>query len=256
MMKINAKTIGIALLCIIAIYGVIILIRKIMHDKSEDQKKLGWKYYMEPYGEIMDEACMNNDCTTEEGKKNATAQCMANLKQSMSNLKRRPGDENSLNNNWKYLESGCTNPDPEIRANACPEPCDPESVADYILRGGKSAATDYTAQSLKALQSMNDLASQSSVSRAVLEQIAQQKKDDLAKQALFQSVRSEDQSDLSSLFDTSETKEYYRRMDRTNMCYGCNCKLRQQPLSCAYCCSPSSFNQYNSNLFNSISNRN
>jgi hypothetical protein len=195
-MKINAKIIGMALVCLLAIYGVIILIRKIMSDKNEDIKKnKGWKYYIEPYGEIMDEACMNNDCTTEEGKTNATAQCMSSL-------------EKQFGPSWAFLKSGCTNKDVDIRSNACPEPCDPESVADYIVRGGKSAATDYTAQSLKALQSMNDLASQSSVSRAVLEQIAQKKKDDIAKQALFQSIRSEDQS---SLFDTLETKEYFRR---------------------------------------------
>ena len=195
MMKINAKTIGMALVCLLAIYGVIILIRKIMSDKTEDQKSKGWKYYIEPYGEIMDEACMNNDCTTEEGKKNATAKCMSSL-------------EKQFGPSWAFLKSGCTNKDVDIRSNACPEPCDPESVADYIVRGGKSAATDYTDQSLKALQSMNDLASQSSVSRAVLEQIAQKKKDDIAKQALFQSIRSEDQS---SLFDTLGTKEYFRR---------------------------------------------
>jgi len=195
MMKINAKTIGMALVCLLARYGVIILIRKIMSDKTEDQKSKGWKYYIEPYGEIMDEACMNNDCTTEEGKKNATAKCMSSL-------------EKQFGPSWAFLKSGCTNKDVDIRSNACPEPCDPESVADYIVRGGKSAATDYTDQSLKALQSMNDLASQSSVSRAVLEQIAQKKKDDIAKQALFQSIRSEDQS---SLFDTLGTKEYFRR---------------------------------------------
>jgi hypothetical protein len=200
-MKINAKIIGMALVCLLAIYGIIILIRKIMSDKNLKE----WKYYMEPYGEIMDEACMNNDCTTEEGKKNATAQCMSSL-------------EKQFGPSWAFLKSGCTNSDVDIRSNACPEPCDPESVADYILKGGKSAATDYTAQSLKALQSMNDLASQSSVSRTVLEQIAEKKKqsekkkqDDIAKLSLYNDIRNENQDDLSSFFDTNETKEYFRR---------------------------------------------
>ena len=48
-MKMNAKMIGYMLVCILALYGVIILIRKIMHDKTEDQKNMGLKYYVEPY---------------------------------------------------------------------------------------------------------------------------------------------------------------------------------------------------------------
>ncbi len=47
-MKFNAKSIGMILCYILAIYGLIILIRKIM-NRSEKNKEKSWSYYVEPY---------------------------------------------------------------------------------------------------------------------------------------------------------------------------------------------------------------
>jgi hypothetical protein len=67
----------------------------------------------------------------------------------MTNLKNQtPSDY------WKYIEAGCTHPDPETRAMSCPEPCDVSSVADYIVRGGQSEATSYTEKSRKELDDL------------------------------------------------------------------------------------------------------
>jgi hypothetical protein len=47
-MKYNAKSIGIILCYILAIYGLIILIRKIL-NREEKNKSKTWSYYVEPY---------------------------------------------------------------------------------------------------------------------------------------------------------------------------------------------------------------
>ena len=47
-MKYNAKSIGIILCYILAIYGLIILIRKILNRKEKNPKGT-WSYYGEPY---------------------------------------------------------------------------------------------------------------------------------------------------------------------------------------------------------------
>ncbi len=51
-MKYNAKSIGIVLCYILAIYGLIILIRKIL-NREEKNKSKTWSYYVEPYRRIM-----------------------------------------------------------------------------------------------------------------------------------------------------------------------------------------------------------
>jgi hypothetical protein len=47
-MKFDAKSIMCVLCYILAIYGLIILIRKIM-SRSEKNKEKSWSYYVEPY---------------------------------------------------------------------------------------------------------------------------------------------------------------------------------------------------------------
>ena len=53
-MKMNAKSVMCILCYILAIYGLIILIRKIM-SRSEKNKEKRWSYYVEPYRYIEDD---------------------------------------------------------------------------------------------------------------------------------------------------------------------------------------------------------
>jgi hypothetical protein len=112
--------------------------------------------YRYRYAQWMDQACMDNDCSTEEGKQKAVEQCKSKFMES-----------------GLYVKSACEHPDPEIRAQACAEPCDINSVSSYITENKMSEATAYTAASAKALE--GDLASQVLISKAILEQIAKDK---------------------------------------------------------------------------------
>ena len=72
--------------------------------------------WFEYYGEIMDRQCLQGNCTTEEGVKNAIRNCVA--------------ERDSTN---PMVKSACNHPDPEVRAMICPELCDINDVAPYIL---------------------------------------------------------------------------------------------------------------------------
>ncbi len=94
MMKMNAKSVMCVLCYILAIYGIIILIRKIMNRKEKNPEGK-WSYYVEPYRgfgckkckECKDKACLNYFIEKAGGKDklNANPVLFQQLKECMTN---------------------------------------------------------------------------------------------------------------------------------------------------------------------------
>ncbi len=79
----------------------------------------GENYY---YGQLLDEICGEQDCSTPQGKKSAIDTCFKKIKEDV-----------------RYNPMGCSEKlDKEIRAETCFEDCDIETVPDYILNAGQS----------------------------------------------------------------------------------------------------------------------
>ena len=79
----------------------------------------GENYY---YGQLLDEICESQDCSTSEGKKSAIDTCF-----------------NKIKKDKRYSPRGCAESlDAEIRANTCFEDCNIDSVPDYIINAGQS----------------------------------------------------------------------------------------------------------------------
>ncbi len=74
-------------------------------------------------GPFMDQACVDFDCSTEEGKKSAVEMCNKAFEKSAG---------------YKFLKSACSNPDPEISRYSCPENCDPADVSAFVEYKGKA----------------------------------------------------------------------------------------------------------------------
>jgi len=81
----------------------------------------GENYY---YGQLLDEICGGQDCSTPEGKKSAIDTCFRKMKE-----------------DTRYNPMGCSEKlDKEIRAETCFEDCDIDTVPDYIINAGQSKA--------------------------------------------------------------------------------------------------------------------
>jgi hypothetical protein len=101
-----------AILVIVVIIAIICLLRR----------KPAASPVAERFGELMDQACLAGDCSTDAGIAAAVQKCQQALKE-------------ELGGSYGLVAAECDpilTPDPDIRAQGCPEPCDVNSVADYI----------------------------------------------------------------------------------------------------------------------------
>jgi len=108
------------IVAIFALYGLIVLVIKIMNRGNDENQKKSMKdyYFSEYYGEIMDRLCMAGGCNTPEGAKKAKDACM----------KEREGLPG-----YKFMKRACESSDPFIRDMGCGETCETKDVASYIL---------------------------------------------------------------------------------------------------------------------------
>ena len=83
----------------------------------------------ESFGAILDDACLEGDCSTPEGIAAAVAKC----KQTVQDLP-----------NYMFIKNACENPDPIIRDMGCPEPCDIKTVPDFVIKKIKSECVPNT----------------------------------------------------------------------------------------------------------------
>jgi hypothetical protein len=111
-MKLNNRILFLGLCLII----FIILIVKAFYEKEEG-------YRRRRRGPFIDQACVENDCSTEEGKKLASEMCQKAFEKS-------PG--------YNFLKSACSSQDPEIKKYSCPESCDPLDVSAFVEFKGKA----------------------------------------------------------------------------------------------------------------------
>ena len=102
----------------LSLLASVILIIKAFWNKGEGYNRRRRR------GPFMDQACVENDCSTDEGKKLAKEACETAFSQS-------PG--------YNFMKQMCgQNVDIEIRANACPELCDPTQVSAFVEFKGKA----------------------------------------------------------------------------------------------------------------------
>jgi hypothetical protein len=100
-------------LCILYAF-IALLVGLVIGYIAKKNEWLGKEYY----GEIMDRMCMSGNCSNQTGIQKATQDCIAERTKVFGTR----------------MTSACNHPDPEIRAMICPETCDVNDVASYILQ--------------------------------------------------------------------------------------------------------------------------
>jgi len=95
-----------------------------------------FKYSKEKFGPILDNICdirtdpSNIDCSSPEGQQQAVKLCMNRVSQGGN----------------KRIISACSNPDVEIRRNACQDSCEIEDVPYYLKQSGSVSKAEADAE--------------------------------------------------------------------------------------------------------------